>query len=59
MIALSCAVIDHTAYRFRVDDQYLFVSRQNYTKSAKVGLLCLQRSQAPLSLVFFPPPTLG
>ena len=42
-------MIDHTAYRFRVDGKYLFVSRQNYTKTAIVSLLSLC-SQAPLSL---------
>jgi len=37
LTALAHAVIDHTAYRFRVDGMYLFVSRQNYTRDAAVG----------------------
>ena len=37
LTVLPRTVIDHTAYRFRVDGKYLFVSRQNYSRHAVVG----------------------
>ena len=34
---LLCAVIDGSAFKFRVDGKYLFVSRQNFTRDGKVS----------------------